>query len=394
MHEAWKEDGKKGPQPKRPRCPRYIIESISVESLQEVLRDDARGELYAPLGKVLSKQDELGEFLAGMDKYSTSKGGDRYAYIRLYNGGRAVIDRITRGSFVAPSWSGCILGGIQPEPIQRIAADAQHDGLIQRFILDVPSSREPGEDRAPNRNALAVYNGLFEPLTGLRPNKKGDTEFTINVVLHNAAHAARENIDAIARAMILWPDASPQLRATFGKWPGLFARLCLVFHLIEVAAARARHEIGPHTDVVAPETAERVRLYMVEVLAPMLLRGEAVMFASRQTTHASWIARYILARKLDRVAARDIVQDCKQLRSPEQREVLENTMDSLCTVGWLRALPPRGGNPKPTAWLVNPAVHERFAPQADEERARRAAVRADIETMIATFRQRKASPTS
>lgn len=386
---AWKEN-KEGREPKRPLRARHLIESTTVEALQEVLRDDGGSEGFAPLGKVLSKQDELAEFLASMDKYSTGRGGsDRGAHIRLYDGGRFTIDRIGRGAFACNSWSACLMGGIQPEPIQRIARDAVDDGLIQRLALDVPPARGTGQDRAPNRAALGTYHALFPVLSAMRPARGGDDDRFACVVLHRDAHPIRESIDAFAHAMSVWPDASPQLRSTFGKWHGLFGRLCLTFHLIEVAAAKIRGDIGPHLDVVPAETAARVRTYMREILAPMLLRGEAIMFASRQTTHATWIAKYIIANGMGRITARDISRDYRALKAPEQRDTLDSTMDSLCTFGWLRPEPPRGGATRPTAWRVNPAVHTAFAERATAERARRDAVRAEIAAHVAELRARR-----
>jgi hypothetical protein len=386
----WKAADKPDPEPMPPRCARYMVESTTVEALQEVLRDDKDGKFFAPLGKVLCKQDELAEFLAGMDRYSTGKGGsDRGAYLRLYNGGRYSIDRIGRGSFAAKSWSGCILGGCQPDPIQQIASNATDDGLLQRLMFDVPAPRGPGQDRAPNHAAIETYRSLFPALAALRPARNGEGDRVAHVVLHADAHASRESIDATARAMSLWPDASPQLQSAFGKWSGLFARLCLVFHLVEVAAARAQGERGPPTDTISPETAARVRCYMREILAPMLLRADSIMFASNQTAHAAWIASYIIANGRTRIAARDIVQSYRPLRAPEQRETLESTMDSLCTFGWLRPEPPRGGSVRPTAWRVNLDVHIRFAERAEAERSRREAVKADIAAHVAEIRGKR-----
>ena len=383
----WKEGGKVGQEPRAPRCARYMVESTTVEALQEVLRDDSDGRFYAPLGKVMCRQDELAEFIAGMDRYSSgSRGSDRGAYLQLYNGGRFTVDRIGRGSFVTKSWSGCILGGIQPGPIQQIARDATDDGLIQRFIFDVPPPCGKGQDRAPNGVALQNYRSLFPALAALRPPARTDADRQCHVVLHADAHGARESIDEMARVMSLWPDASPQIQATFGKWPGLFARLCLVFHLVEVAAARGRGDIGPPLTVVAAETAARVRAYMREVLAPMLLRADAVMFASRQTSHAAWIANFITASSLDRISAREIVQSYRQLRAPEHRDTLESTMDSLCVFGWLKPEPMRGGATRPTAWRVNPRVHTRFAERGAAERTRRDAVKAAIAAHVAELR--------
>ena len=155
----------------------------------------------------------------------------------------------------------------------------------------------------------------------------------------------------------------------------MFARLCLTFHLIEIAAARSRQEIGPVTYVITKDTAERVRGYMREIVAPMLLRAEALMFATQQTDHAAWIAGYILANKRARITARDIIQDYRALRAPEQRRILDSTLDSLCLLGWLEAEESRNLSKPATAWRVNPRVHISFAARAAVERKRRDEVR-------------------
>jgi hypothetical protein len=173
----------------------------------------------------------------------------------------------------------------------------------------------------------------------MHPNKTHEG-YTVAVALHTDAHAAREDIDALARVMAAMPDASSRSASTFGKWPGLFARLCLTFHLIEIAAARVRGETAPAIDVVTADTAARVRRYMRAVLAPSLLRAEALMFGTVQTEHAARIANYILAHRLDRVTAREIVRSYRTLRPPEERGTLNSTMDALCLFGWLAPLPP------------------------------------------------------
>ena len=343
-----------------------------------MLRDDASGKLRAPLGKVLVRQDELEEFLANMDKYSTNnKGNDRGAWLRAYNGGRHAIDRIGRGSFATKSWSCCLLGGIQPDVIRQIARRTTDNGLIQRFMLDLPGPQPPGLDRAPNQRARDLYRALFPALAAMHPNKT-DEGYTVAVALHTDAHAAREDIDALARVMAAMPDASSRLASTFGKWPGLFARLCLTFHLIEIAAARVRGETAPAIDVVTADTAARVRRYMRAVLAPSLLRAEALMFGTVQTEHAARIANYILAHRLDRVTAREIVRSYRTLRPPEERGTLNSTMDALCLFGWLAPLPPRHDGAPTITWRVNPSVHVLFAERAGTERKRLDAVKAEI----------------
>jgi len=386
-HTAWKKaDDKNAPEPEVPPRDRFMIESTTIEALSEVLRDDAEGKLRAPLGKVLVRQDELTEFLANMDKYGSGKGnGDRAAWLRAYNGGHHSIDRIGRGSFAVKNWSCCLLGGIQPAMIRKIAQKTEDDGLIQRFMLDVPGPQAPGVDRVPDLDARNLYRGLFPVLAAMRPGKTEDG-YPTSVILHADAHAAREDIEAFARAMAAAPDISERLQATFGKWPGLFARLCLTFHLIEVAAARVRGGVTPPLLYVAPATAELVHRYMRGILAPSLMRAETLMFGTVQTEHAARIVNYILARKLERVTAREIVRAYHVLRPPEERRTLESTMSALCLFGWLDPEPARHEGGAPNAWQVNPSVHIRYAERGEAERKRLETVRPEMAARFAEVR--------
>jgi hypothetical protein len=358
------------PEPKRPR---WLVESTTIEALQEVLRDDVGARFTAPAMKVLVRQDELSEFLANLDRYASSgkQGGDRGAYLRLYNGGPFSVDRIGRGAFTASNWSGCLLGGIQPEPIQRIAKQTVDDGLLQRFMYDVPPPRTaPGTDRDPDRSAIERYHRLIPALAALRPASSPGRP-SCAVALHADAHAYRESMDEMARNIAAMPDISSRLQSALGKWPGLFARLCLTFHLIETADARVGGYIGPPLDVVSAATAERVTRYMRRVLLRHLLRADALMFTTVQTGHAKWIAGHILARQLDRITVRDVNRAYLALRAPEARHELHSVMASLVSIGWLDPEPPRNPLNPVSAWRVNPLVHQLYADQAEKERQER-----------------------
>ena len=383
-HEAWKtaEDKNGLQEPKHPKLARYLIESATIEALSEVLRDGDEAKQTAPAGKVLSRHDEMGEFFANLDRYRSGGrgGGDRGAYLRLYNGGRYTLDRVGRGTFVVPNWSACFLGGIQPGPIQRIAKDADDDGLLQRFMFCVPGRQDPGLDRTPNFAVIQRYEALFPALAALHSRSV--------VVLHAEAHQHREEINELARAMALMPDTSARLQAALGKCSGLFARLCLTYHLIDGADARHDGRQGPHLDVVPEATARCVASFMRDILVPHLLRGEAVMFSTAQTSHARWIAGYILAHRMDRIAARDIVRAYGALRAPEAKDELAAVMASLVTVGWLE--PEMPSNPaKPiSAWTINPAVHVLFADRAERERSARERTREAIAAHVEELRRR------
>ena len=257
--------------------------------------------------------------------------------------------------------------------------------MLQRFLYSVPPASGEGVDRTPDHAARKAYRDLFPALAALRPRVWPATEEPEVVRLHVDAQAAREDIEALRRE-VLTIDSSARMQAAAGKLPGQFARLCLTFHLIEIAAENVRGNMGPPAQAISADTAERVRLYMREVIVPHMLRADSIMFNTPDTDHAGWIAGYILARKLDRVTTRDIVQDHKALRPPEQRQKLYSVMDSLCLFGWLEAEEPTNLAKPPTVWKVNPRVHVVYAERAQLERERRAAVKAMIDAKIAQAR--------
>ncbi|MEE3502535.1 DUF3987 domain-containing protein [Acidiphilium acidophilum] len=385
---AWKDAGSDPAQePKMPKLDRYLVESTTIEALSEVLRDDFEAKQNAPSGKVLVRQDELTEWVGSFDRYKSggSGGSDRGAYLRLFNGGRHSVDRVGRGSFAASSWSACIIGGIQPGPIQRIASDASDDGLLQRFCYAVPSKQGRGEDRAPDHEAIERYDALFDALAGLHPalDNLGRAQ---NVVLHADAHKYRLEILDLAEAVAALPDAGKRLSSALGKWPGLFARLALVFHCIEIATARMNETDAVNLNVIPAATAARVASYMRDVLLPHLLMADAVMFATVQGEHAKWIAGHILAHGLEQIAARDVTRAYGALRAPEHRATLQSVMESLETFGWLKRHVANVATP-PTRWIVNPKVHALFAARASAERQARDEAKRRIAETVAQIRK-------
>ena len=146
------------------------------------------------------------------------------------------------------------------------------------------------------------------------------------------------------------PDTSSQLQSAFGKWPGLFARLALTFHLIEIADARANGTASPYPLVITEQTARRAAAFMLEIALPHLLRAHRLMFSTAQTGHAQWIAGYILAERLERITSHDVVRAYGSLRAPEARDELAAVMASLVTIGWLEPEAPTNPAKPVHAW--------------------------------------------
>jgi hypothetical protein len=228
-------------------------------------------------------------------------------------------------------------------------------------------------DREPDGRATGRYAALFPVLARLNPPGAFGPRFVVK--LSAAAQEHRRAIEGLAQAQAGMPDTSARLKAALGKWAGIYPRLVLTFHLIEIADAMARGEQPPPLHTVRGETASRAAAFAREVLLPHLLRADALLFRTRQTGHARWIAGHILAsddaRQSGRVTARDLQRAYGPLRAPEQRQELEAVMRSLEVVAWVRAELPENPARPVTAWHVNPKLHVIFAERAAEERERR-----------------------
>jgi hypothetical protein len=113
------------------------------------------------------------------------------------------------------------------------------------------------------------------------------------------------------------------------------------------------------------------------------------MYSTRQTGHARWIAGFILARRQERIATRDLVQAYGALRAPERRRELLDVMEGLVSMGWVRPEERADPTRPPAACQTNPAVLTRFAERGEAERLRRKQSREEMGEIIRARRQRR-----
>ena len=360
QHESWKEAKKADkasppPEPQKPPTERLIVEDITVESLTDVLRDNPRG--------VLALKDELTGWFASMDAYKGGGKGasmDRAHWLEAYNGGRRVVDRVTRGTVIIPNWSACILGGVQPDMMRRVSDSMGNDGLLQRFIVLVARPAVEDADRTPDMRAMDEYRALFDWLVTLQPGAN-------HVQLSEDAHVCRERIAKLSMRLTNAFD-SPSLKAWFGKWTGLFARLLLVYHVLDCYQRR----VHPCDADVAGHTAEQVeRLMCGTLLSHGLHFYHEILDAHDRQEQVRQLARLILAKRYERLTKRDMMQYWKAVQKEDWFKV-RGIVDSLCSMGWLEPdMMAVDNDGRPRAWTVNPMVHVMFAQHADNERRRR-----------------------
>ncbi|MGO9620725.1 MAG: DUF3987 domain-containing protein [Desulfobaccales bacterium] len=127
-HQLPKKVRDKEPPPAPPRG--YFVSDLTLEGL----RDDL---INSPHGGIVVIQDELSAFLSGQNQYK-SKGTDREAWLKLFDGKPARVVRAGRSMYLNGARVS-IFGGVQPKVFKTFFAGEDRlyleDGTLFRFLL-------------------------------------------------------------------------------------------------------------------------------------------------------------------------------------------------------------------------------------------------------------------
>jgi hypothetical protein len=373
-HTAWKKlpkkerDAQNEPQP--PVEPRITTQDTTIEAYSELLQNAS---------KIVAMLDELAGFLGSLDRYTNGRcGAGRSHAIELYEGGPRRIDRVMRGSIYLANWSAVVVGAIQPEKLRGMIKDLSTDGLLQRFMIIVPSQVQPSDpdddDKPGDKPSLDAYEALIRGLSTLRPPPRaGNVQLQdghLQVWAGAAAQPHRRRLFRLVERLEADPNLPTVVRETAPKWRGQLARLALVFHCIGLTE-------GTITDAatLTPSSVEMAANFIRRIVAPSTFRFYRELGLDGDP-HARWVACHILAHRLQQVSARDIGRVYHELRGDIPGIV--RTMGLLEHAGWARG----GQHPKTPKWEINPAVHARFVGRAAAERARRDRIQELIGTSI------------
>lgn len=342
---------------KNPNVP--VPEAPEKPPRERLWTDDATKEVVAklltenPRGKLVIIKDELSGWFGSFDAYGNGKSDkDRPDWLTFYESKERYIDRAGPGaSYHVESWGGCILGGIQPEVLQRVAAKLGPDGMLQRFMIvtNRPKSRPPKV--AANHAAIRQWNDLCENLAAMEP--RGNP-----IVLSDAAMDFMEQCAAwINNATSA--GLPPGLDAALGKWEGLIGRLAITSHCI-ADAARGSKTPSP---VVELETMQQVWRWMTGILWPHLLHyygGSQEL--SAQDKAVKLFADFVLARDITEIKPHALASTWthyrREVRTIQQRREF---WDAVCMSGWARGSGQLGRSGQIyDKYLINPEVHRKF----------------------------------
>jgi hypothetical protein len=341
----------------KPKHSRLILEDTTPEGAQPVLRDNPNGMLLF--------RDELAGWFGSMDKYSGHRGAasDRGFWLRAFNGGHYYVDRISRKGNV-PNLSVSMLGGIQVEPLRALVAEGVDDGLIQRMFPIMLRPAVLGKDEPIPANQ---YDELVERLNKM-PSRI--------VQFDEAAQQIRQKLEQKHLDLMAYESVNRKLAAHIGKYNGLFARLCLLWHCIETVDAEEM--IATHN--IDADTAQRVADFLHGFLLPHAISFYVdVVGLADDHDRLENVAGYILAHKLERITNRDVARGDRSMRKLERQDV-ESIFNRLDALGWISKV--QGRRISDVQWVVNPEVHRRFEEHAKREAERRQRERKAIAIVI------------
>lgn len=343
---------------------RLRIDDITMEAAQEVAR-------YNPDG-VLAVQDELSGWFGGIEKYSGGKGSakDRSFWLRAAGGGQYAVNRISRKPFLIENLSIGILGGIQPDAIRKVMADATDDGLIQRFFPVVLRPANLERDDMPS-GALAEYDMLVERLPSIKPPESffGEKPLVFDdgaQEIRNALHVKHHGLVAAMETV------NKKMASHLGKYDAFFPRLCVLFHVIE----NANSETLP--DEISEATAKRVERFLSEyIMRHSMSFYTTTIGVSEDQDVIEDVAGYILAHNVSTLTMRTFQRGSTRMRRLTRQQV-EPICHQLEAMGWLDSIDARGTK---LSGKINPRVHEIYSEKAASEAKRRGEVQAEIKKM-------------
>ncbi len=348
---------------------RLMIGDATPEAAADILATSPNG--------VLAYHDELSGFFGQMERYGKN-GADRPFWLQARDGGIFSIDRKSSGSTYISHLSVTLVGGIQPEPMRKVAEGTADDGLIQRLTPIILRAAELTDDNEDTSAADQGFTDLIDALLALTPGAQP-------LRFDDGAQKIRREMEIEHHERTQqWENIQKKIASAFGKQDGVFAELCVIWHAAENANQ------SPLPDIVTEDTARRVATFMREFLRPhMIAFYRGALDLSDKHDELKMIAGYILTHKPETMNSREVQKSVWSMRRLGAREVA-SFMEQLEAFGWLfRHPPPRMG--ALPVWKVNPAIHVHFAEQAKVEAERRAAARATIAKDVAARKMEQSS---
>jgi putative DNA primase/helicase len=176
-----------------------------------------------------------------MNQYKGRGGADRAFWLEAFNGNSFTVDRVkfgVNGSIRVPSLSIPVIGGIQPDKLQKALFNDTDDGLAARFMYVWPEPVPPRKPSAYADNEQALNALLKLQKLALILNEK-EQPVSIPITLEEPAipHFEEYRQDAYQEEQ----SASGLYLSYLGKNGGRALRLALILEMLWWSAGDNPH---------------------------------------------------------------------------------------------------------------------------------------------------------
>ena len=326
-----------------PECPRIKVNDSTIERLAMRLAAEPKG--------IMLLRDELAGWLGNLEKFGP---GDRAFWIEAYNGGGYAVDRVKHGNkpIRVPYLSVSVLGGIQPDSLQRLLVKGDDDGLAARFLMVWPEPTLPKRPRGTldTQWALAKLRKIMQ--IQMPRDENGHAVPSYVPMSDKAADLFHEwRLEAAKKE----EGASGLYLSHLGKVPGLTARLSIILQYLDWAALGG-DEPNEISDRSVGYAAHLIDTYFI----PMAERTYGSTTLPKAEQKAVTIARCLHRKNVQRFNAVDMRRTWGLSGIREAADTRE-ALEVLCELHIVNKLSTRsGGTPGRGRddYLVNPRFLE------------------------------------
>lgn len=237
-----------------------------------------------------------------------------------------------------------VLGGTQPDKLDRLLVQNDDDGLLARYLVTYPAQpplRRP-TTAVDNKTLQIAYQRLraLEPVTDEHGNK------TPQLLYLDAA--AQDVLQEFREQCRDWEiEASGLMKSHIGKLPGLAVRVATVFALLDYA----KDGLAP-VKMISTVHLGRACHYVGEHLRMHAHRSYGVASRPSEIRAASRIAEIIVAEGLTEINTREIQR--RGLSDLQSAKEIAPAFAVLENANWIRPAPHTGSGRPRKSYVVNP----------------------------------------
>jgi hypothetical protein len=207
----------------------FYTTDFTREAMNKLLLESRRG--------VLLLQDELVEWIGGMNQYRSGKGTDRQYWLKVWSGAPVKVDRKGADTIYLHDTFVGVLGGIQPDMLSDLVDRLKReDGFVHRLLVCYP--REDEEDDLSDDVLDPCLRDAWEATCNrLYSLDFADGQEPVDVRFTPEAFASWRAWYRGHQAQLKHPEFPRHLKGPWKKFKAYCARLALVVRLLDPANA-------------------------------------------------------------------------------------------------------------------------------------------------------------